>query len=66
MICSCPSAAFSLKDIHKDLVFCSYKKILYVIIVAVILAKLNVTCDLRDLGIQMIALPSREHVTMLS
>ncbi|RID74814.1 hypothetical protein BRARA_B01893 [Brassica rapa] len=29
-------------------------------------AKLNITCDLRDLGIQMIALPSREHVTMLS
>lgn len=66
MICSCPSAAFSLKDINKDLVFCSYEKILYVIIVAVILAKLNVTCNLRDLGIQMIALPSREHVTMLS
>ncbi|KAF8105574.1 hypothetical protein N665_0157s0147 [Sinapis alba] len=28
--------------------------------------KINVTCGLRDLGIQMIALPSREHVTMLS
>lgn len=24
------------------------------------------TCDLRDLGIQMIALPSREQVTILS
>lgn len=66
MICSCPSAAFSLKDINKDLVFCSYENVLNVVKVAVILAKLNITCDLRDLGIQMIALPSREHVTMLS
>lgn len=26
----------------------------------------GLTCDLRDLGIQIIALPSREQVTMLS
>ena len=26
----------------------------------------KLTCDLRDLGTQMIALPSREHVTILS
>lgn len=28
--------------------------------------KEELTCDLRDLGIQMIALPSREQVTILS
>ncbi|AEC06362.1 unnamed protein product [Arabidopsis thaliana] len=32
----------------------------------VILSKSDVTGELRDLGIQMIALPSLEHVTMLS
>lgn len=26
----------------------------------------KLTCDLRDLGTHMIALPSREHVTILS
>lgn len=75
MICTHPTASFPLRHKTEENMF--VKSILsrnkfitqkYMIngMNIVKSSLIILTCDLRNLGIQIIALPSREHVTMLS